>query len=174
MDEAQPVSPNPWMDRDPSGTLESSTVLLSQEPVDADTSRVTYAAPRDSVEQGVHLSLEEDTAKLFVSVAIFPMNTNLLTKISTFLLETDDNNTINLDLNADTIFPDRVYLKRWKDPDSLRADARHTKVKEQLGNLKVKCYSIEFSRKLAVTQQTNDVPSRSVMTSSGRSRQRSR
>ena len=29
------------------------------------TSRVTYAAPRDPVEQGVHLSPEEDTAKPF-------------------------------------------------------------------------------------------------------------
>ena len=52
--------PSPGMDCDPSVTLESSTVLLSQEPVDEDTSRVTYAAPRDSVEQGVHLSQEED------------------------------------------------------------------------------------------------------------------
>ena len=28
-----------------------------------------------------------------------------------------DDNAINLNLNADTIFPDQVYLKRWKDPD---------------------------------------------------------
>ena len=110
------------MDHDPSATLESSVVLLlSQEPVvqavDADTSRVTYAAPRDSVEQGVPPSLEEATAKLVALVAIFPKKTNFITKISTDLLETDDDNTINLDLNADTIFPDRIYMKRWKDSD---------------------------------------------------------
>ena len=69
------------MDHDPSATLESSVVLLlSQEPVvqavDADTSRVTYAAPRDSVEQGVPPSLEEATAKLVALVAIFPKKTN--------------------------------------------------------------------------------------------------
>ena len=56
-DAAQQVPPSAGMDRDPSATLESSIVLLSQ--VDKDTSRVTYAAPRDSVEQGVHLSPEE-------------------------------------------------------------------------------------------------------------------
>ena len=69
-------------------------------------------------------------------------------KIRTCLLEADDDNAINLDLHADTIFkfPDRIYLKRWKDPDS--ADALHIKVKgdSELGN--VKCYSIEFSGKL--------------------------
>ena len=43
-DAAQPVLPSPGMDRDPSATLESYTVLLSQETVDEDTSRVTYAA----------------------------------------------------------------------------------------------------------------------------------
>ena len=58
------------MDRDPSVALESSTVLLSQELVDEHTSRVTGAAPRDSVEQGVHLSPEQDTAKHVVLVAI--------------------------------------------------------------------------------------------------------
>ena len=55
-DAAQPVPPSPGMDSDPSATLESSTVLLSRELVGEDISRVTYAAPRDSVEQGVHLS----------------------------------------------------------------------------------------------------------------------
>ena len=53
-----------------------------------------------------------------VSVATFLLHTNFNTKTRTGLFETDDNNAINLDLNADTIFPDRVYLKRWKDPDS--------------------------------------------------------
>ena len=50
--------------------------------------------------------------------------------------ETDDYNTINLDLdlNADTIFPDRIYLKRWKDPD--KADVRHNEVKEELESAK--------------------------------------
>ena len=81
IDIAQPVPPSPGMDHDPSATLESSVVLLlSQEPVvqavDADTSRVTYAAPRDSVEQGVPPSLEEATAKLVALVAIFPKKTN--------------------------------------------------------------------------------------------------
>ena len=50
MDAAQPVPPSPGMDSDPSATIESSTVLLSQVIVDEDTSRVTYAAPRDSVD----------------------------------------------------------------------------------------------------------------------------
>ena len=55
-----------------------------------------------------------------------------------------DLNAINLDLNADTIFPVRIYLKRWKDPDE--AGARHNEVKEELES--AKCYSIEFSGKL--------------------------
>ena len=57
-----------------------------------------------------------------VSVAIFLAHTNFNTKTRTGLLETDDDNAINLDLdlNADTIFPDRIYLKRWKDPDNGR------------------------------------------------------
>ena len=115
------------MDYDPSVTLESSTVLLSQEPADEDTSRVTCAAPRDSVEQGVHLSPEEDTAKPVVSVAIFPKNTNFITKIRNGLLETDDND-INLGLNggvnASTISSDRVYLKRRKDEDKADSPQR--------------------------------------------------
>ena len=52
MDVAQPVPPSPGMDSDPSATLKSSTVLLSQEHVDEDISRVKYPAPRDSVEWG--------------------------------------------------------------------------------------------------------------------------
>ena len=64
-----------------------------------------------------------------------------ITMIRTGLIEADDDNAINLVLNADTIFPDRVYLKRWKDPD--KADAL-IKVKEELES--VKCYSIEISR----------------------------
>ena len=44
MDVAQHVPPCPGMDHDPAATLESSVVLLLQEPVDADTSRVAYAA----------------------------------------------------------------------------------------------------------------------------------
>ena len=69
-----------------------------------------------------------------------------MTKICTGLLESDDNNAINLDLNADTIIAiqDRVYLKRWKDPD--KEDARHNEVREELES--VKCYSIEFRGKL--------------------------
>ena len=63
-------------------------------------------------------------------VAVFPKSTNFIAKISTGLLETDDDNTINLDLNADTIFPDRIYLKRWKDSD--KADARHNEFREQM------------------------------------------
>ena len=71
-----------------------------------------------------------------VSVPIFPAHTNFNTKIRTGLLETDDDNTINIDLNADTTFPDqtRIYLKRWKDPD--KAGARHNEVKEELENEK--------------------------------------
>ena len=55
-DAAQPVPPSPGMDSNLSATIESSTVLLLQEIVDEDTSRVTYAAPRDSIEQGVHIA----------------------------------------------------------------------------------------------------------------------
>ena len=47
-----------------------------------------------------------------LSVAIFPKNTNFIAKIRTGLLETDDGNAVNLDTNADAIFPDRVYVKR--------------------------------------------------------------
>ena len=97
-----------------------------------------------------HLSPEEDTAKPVVSVAIFPEHTNCTTKIRTGLLETDDDNAISLDLSADTIFSDRVYLKRWKDPD--KADDRHNEVKEELES--AKCYRIELSEKLCIT--TND------------------
>ena len=63
-------------------------------------------------------------------VAVFQKSTNFMAKFSTGLLETDDDNTINLDLNADTIFPDRIYLKRWKDSD--KADARHNEFREQM------------------------------------------
>ena len=66
------LSLSPGMDRDPSATIESSTALLSQEVVDEDTSRVTYAAPQVSVEQGVHISPEENAAKPVVSAAICP------------------------------------------------------------------------------------------------------
>ena len=110
------------MDSDPSATIESSTVLLSQEIVDEDTSRVTYETPRDSVEQGAHIALETDTVMPVVSVAIFLAHTNFKTKTRTGLLETDDDSAINLDLNAATILPDRIYLKRWKDSD--KADVR--------------------------------------------------
>ena len=58
-DAAQPVPPSPGMDRDPSATIQSSTVLLSQEIVDEDTSRVTCTAARDCVEQGAHIPPEE-------------------------------------------------------------------------------------------------------------------
>ena len=132
------------MDRDPSATIESSTVLLLQEIVDEDTSRVTYAAPRYSVEQGAQIASEEDAAMPVASVAIFPAHTYFNTKIRTGLLETDDKYTINLDLNANTIFPDQICLKRWKGPD--KEDARHNEVKEELES--AKCYSIEFSGRL--------------------------
>ena len=59
-------------------------------------------------------------------------------------VETDDDNAINLDLNADTIFQNRIYLKRWKDPD--KADVRHNEVKAELES--AKCCSIEFSGRL--------------------------
>ena len=143
-DAAQPVPPSPGMDSDPYATIESSTVLLSKEIVVEDTSRVIHAAPRDSVEQGAHIASEKDTAMPVVSVAIFLARTNFNTKTRTGLLETNDDNAINLDLNADTIIPDRIYLKRWKDPD--KAGARHNKVKEELES--AKCCSIEFSRRL--------------------------
>ena len=103
-DAAQPVPPSPGMDRDPSATIESSTELLSREIVDEDTSRVNYAAPRDSVEQGAHIASQEDTAMPVVLIAIFPAHTNFTTKIRTGLIATEDDNAINLDLNADTIF----------------------------------------------------------------------
>ena len=126
-DAAHSVPPSPGMDYDPLATLESSTVLLSQELVDedSDTWRITCAALRDPDEQGVHLSPEEaqeDTAKPIASVAIFPKNTNFkfITKISTGLIKADDDNAINFVLNADTVFPDPVYLKRWKPLEGSR------------------------------------------------------
>ena len=87
-----------------------------------------------SVEQGAHIASEEDTAMPVVSVAIFQAHTNFNTKICTGLLETDDDNAIKLDLNVNTIFQDRIYLKRWKDPD--KADTRHNEVKEELERAK--------------------------------------
>ena len=51
-------------------------------------------------------------------MAIFLENTRFITNIRTGFLETGDQNAINLDLNAETMFPDRVYLKRWKEADS--------------------------------------------------------
>ena len=117
---------------DPSATIESSTGLLSQGIVDEDTSSVTYAAPRDSVEQGTLILPEEDTAKPVASVAIFPVasvaifpeRTNFFAKIRTGLLETDDDNALSLGLNADTVFSDRVYLKQGKDPDKAGCSTR--------------------------------------------------
>ena len=85
MDVAQPEPPCTGMDCNPSTTLESSVVPLSQEPVDADTSRIIYAAPQDAVEQGLHISPGEDTTPA-VSVAIFPKNTYFITKIHTTAL----------------------------------------------------------------------------------------
>ena len=92
----------------------------------------------------------------------------------TRLLDTDDDNAINLNLNADTIFlepenPDRVYLKQWKDPD--KADAIHIKVKEELE--RVKCTRSSAAGNLAVTQPKSNVPQRSGI-SSGWSQQQSR
>ena len=78
----------------------------------------------------MHLSREEDTAKHVVLVAIIPKDTNLITKICTSHAGLSRANAINRVLNADTILPDRVYLRRWKDPD--KSDARHIKVKEEL------------------------------------------
>ena len=46
--------------------------------MDEDTLRVTYAAPRDSIEQGVHILPEEDKAKPVVLVTISPKNTDEL------------------------------------------------------------------------------------------------
>ena len=106
-------------------------------------------------------------------IAIFPAHTN---KICTGVLdsgldlETDDNNDINLDLNANTIFPDRIYLKLWKDPD--KADALHNEVKEELESASATRSS--SAEDFAVTQPKVDVPQRSVMTSSSRSQQQSR
>ena len=119
------------MDHDPSATLKSSTVLLWQELVDKDTSRVSGAAIRDSVEQGVHLSPEEDTAKPAVSVAIFPKNTNFkfITQICTGLIEANDDNAINLVLNPDIIFSDRVYLKLCNDPE--KVDGRPSRSRQR-------------------------------------------
>ena len=90
------LAPSPGMDRDLSVTLKPFTVLLLQEPVDEDTSRITCAAPpsRDSVEQGVHLSPKEDTAKLVASLAILTKNSSFITKVRTCLFEADDDNTI--------------------------------------------------------------------------------
>ena len=156
-DAAQPVpsSPGPGWDG------QRSICDHRKKIVDEYTSRFTYAAPRVSVEQGAHIASEEDTAMHVVSVPIFPAHTNFNTKIRTGLLETDDDNAINLDFNVDTIFADRIYLKRWKDPE--KADARHNEVKEVLEG--AKCYSIEFSGRLCsdtaegrcTTEKCNDL-----------------
>ena len=74
-----------------------------------DTSRFIYAVPRDSVdsvEQGVHILSEDDTANSVVSVTIFPKNTNFITKIRNSLNKADDDNANNLVLNADIIISD--------------------------------------------------------------------
>ena len=102
-----------------------------------------------------------------VLVAIFLAHTNFNTKTRTGILETEDDNAINLDLNADTIFPDWIYLKRWKDPD--KADVCHNEVKKELES--ASAAQSNSAEDFAVTKPKDDVPSRSVMTSSSRSRQ---
>jgi hypothetical protein len=116
----QPIPPTPGMVSDPSTTLESSSVLLLQEPVTEGTSRVTYAVPRDSQEQGVHLSLVEDTDKPGLSVAIFPGTTNFIATIRIRLPNADDNNAIDF-RDADASHEDLDHPRRWKDPDKSSA-----------------------------------------------------
>ena len=113
----QPIHPTPGMDCDPSTTLESSSVLCFQEPVDEDTSRVTDAAPRDSPEQCVHLTLVEDIDKLVLYVAIFPGTTNIIATIRISLPDPDDNNAIDFRY-ADASHEDLDHPERWKDPDN--------------------------------------------------------
>lgn len=106
------------------------------------------------------------------SVATFPKNTNFITHMRTGLLEAEDDNAISPKLapNADNILPDRVHLMLWKDP--YKTDA--LPFKDRPGEENVMCCSIELSGTLCSDTATNDVPPRSVMTSSGRNRQRSR
>ena len=58
------------------------------------------------------------------------------------LLGAADDNAINLDLNVDAILPDRVHLKRRKDPDKM--NARYSKDKAELEN--VMCRSNRLDR----------------------------
>ena len=87
----------------------------------------------------MHLPPKKDTAKPVASVAIFPKpeNTNFISKIRTCLLENDDNNAI---LKANTIFPDQVYLKQWKELD--KADACHNEVMVEPGERNVLLYRV--------------------------------
>ena len=75
--------------------------------MDEDTSRIIYATPRDSVEQGVHLSPdpEKDTAKPVVLVAISLKNTNFITKIRTGLLKTGDDTMTTPSTSTSTLTP---------------------------------------------------------------------
>ena len=71
--------------------------------------------------------------------------------IRTRPLETDDDNTIELDLNAysDTIFTDRVYLKWWQDPDKTDALPVHIKDKDKAGPRSRTQRNVLFDRVLA-------------------------
>ena len=168
-DAAQPVPPGVGMDRDPSRIIYCATLAGACGRRYFES--VTYAAPRDSVEQGVHLSQEEDAAKPVVSVA------NFITKICTGLLETDGDShqrrvVADRPKTSDTVFSDLVYLnlscgriqtKRMLDTSRSRRSWRVyiATRSSSAGNF-------------AVTQPTNDVQQGSLMISLGRSRQRSR
>ena len=80
--------------------------------------------------------------------------------IGTSLLQTEDNNAIDLDLNADAISEDLIQLKRWKDPD--KKEPLHIKDKKEMET--AICRSIVISGAYN-NRPDNDVPQRSVMTS---------
>jgi hypothetical protein len=116
----QPLPSNPWMDFDPSTTLESSSIPLLQETGAEDTSRVTDAVSRDSPEPGAHLFLEEEPDKPALFAAILPRTTNVIATIRFRLPDADDNIAINFRY-ADASHEDLDRPKWWKDPDKTSA-----------------------------------------------------
>ena len=162
-DAAQPVPPGVGMDRDPSRIIYCATLAGACGRRYFES--VTYAAPRDSVEQGVHLSQEEDAAKPVVSVA------NFITKICTGCLEAP-----GWRQRHQPCPQCRHHLSGPGLPQAVEG-SRQSGCSQQRGQGGAEGRKVlldRIQRKTLRTQPMNDVPQRSVMTSSGRSRQRSR
>ena len=172
-DAAQPVPPNPGMHSDPSAAIESSTVHFSQEIVDEDTSRVTYAAAlqpletllsraRISLQRRIQLSLSyrqlssrrtRTSLRRFVLVSSRPKMTTPSTLTST---PTPPFRT------GSTSSGGRIRTKRMLATTRSRRSWRAQSATRS-----------SSAEDFAVTRPKNDVPLRSVMTSSSRNRQQS-